>query len=279
MNKMFCFQCEQTAGCTGCTGAMGVCGKSADTSMLQDKLTGAIIGLAKSTSHNPKRKETDKIIIEGLFTTITNVNFNDDTLKEMIDKVHLEKNAIAPNCNACAMPCGSTEDYDMNLLWNEDEDIRSLKSLILFGIRGMAAYAYHAMVLGYEDEEVNDFFYKALSVITYDMEVGQLLSVALEVGEKNLKCMELLDRANTESYGNPTPVKVPLTIEKGPFIVISGHDLKDLELLLQQTEGKGINIYTHGEMLPAHGYPELKKYSHLKGNFGTAWQNQQKEFR
>ena len=277
-NKMFCFQCEQTAGCTGCTGAMGVCGKSADTSRLQDKLTGALIGLAKSTSHNPKRKETDKIIIEGLFTTITNVNFNDDTLKEMIQKVHLEKNAIAPNCNACAMPCGSTEDYDMNLLWNEDEDIRSLKSLILFGIRGMAAYAYHAMVLGYEDEDVNGFFYKALSVITYDMEIGQLLPVALEVGEKNLKCMELLDRANTESYGNPTPVKVPLTIEKGPFIVISGHDLKDLELLLQQTDGKGINIYTHGEMLPAHGYPELKKYPHLKGNFGTAWQNQQKEF-
>lgn len=196
----------------------------------------------------------------------------------MIQKVHLEKNAIAPNCNACAMPCGSTEDYDMNLLWNEDEDIRSLKSLILFGIRGMAAYAYHAMVLGYEDEDVNGFFYKALSVITYDMEIGQLLPVALEVGEKNLKCMELLDRANTESYGNPTPVKVPLTIEKGPFIVISGHDLKDLELLLQQTDGKGINIYTHGEMLPAHGYPELKKYPHLKGNFGTAWQNQQKEF-
>ena len=277
-NKMFCFQCEQTAGCTGCTGAMGVCGKSADTSKLQDELTGALIGLAKSTSHNPKRKETDKIIIEGLFTTITNVNFNDDTLKEMIQKVHLEKNAIAPNCNACAMPCGSTEDYDMNLLWNEDEDIRSLKSLILFGIRGMAAYAYHAMVLGYEDEDVNGFFYKALSVITYDMEIGQLLPVALEVGEKNLKCMELLDRANTESYGNPTPVKVPLTIEKGPFIVISGHDLKDLKMLLEQTEGKGINIYTHGEMLPAHAYPELRKYSHLKGNFGTAWQNQQKEF-
>ena len=277
-NKMFCFQCEQTAGCTGCTGAMGVCGKSADTSKLQDELTGALIGLAKSTSHNPKRKETDKIIIEGLFTTITNVNFNDDTLKEMIQKVHLEKNAIAPNCNACAMPCGSTEDYDMNLLWNEDEDIRSLKSLILFGIRGMAAYAYHAMVLGYEDEDVNGFFYKALSVITYDMEIGQLLPVALEVGEKNLKCMELLDRANTESYGNPTPVKVPLTIEKGPFIVISGHDLKDLELLLQQTDGKGINIYTHGEMIPSHGYPGLKKYPHLVGNFGGAWQDQQKEF-
>ena len=142
----------------------------------------------------------------------------------------------------------------------------------------MAAYAYHAMVLGYESEEVNQFFYKALSIITYDLELDRLIEVAMEVGEKNLKCMELLDKANTSSYGTPTPVKVPLTIEKGPFIVITGHDLKDLEVLLKQTEGKGINIYTHGEMLPAHGYPELKKYPHLKGNFGTAWQNQQKEF-
>ena len=142
----------------------------------------------------------------------------------------------------------------------------------------MAAYAYHAMVLGYESEEVNQFFYKALSIITYDLEMDRLIEVAMEVGEKNLKCMELLDKANTSSYGTPTPVKVPLTIEKGPFIVITGHDLKDLEVLLKQTEGKGINIYTHGEMLPAHGYPELKKYPHLKGNFGTAWQNQQKEF-
>ena len=163
-------------------------------------------------------------------------------------------------------------------LWNSDEDICSLKSLILFGIRGMAAYAYHGLVLGYEDSEVNEFFYRALSVISYDLSSDKLLETVLKVGEVNLKCMELLDRANTDAYGTPTPTKVPLTIEKGPFIVISGHDLKDLELLLKQTEDKGINIYTHGEMLPAHGYPELKKYIHLKGNFGTAWQNQQKEF-
>ena len=277
-HKMFCFQCEQTAGCAGCMGAAGVCGKTANTSRLQDELTGAVIGLAKSCGHNEKSERTDRIIIEGLFTTVTNVNFNDKTLEDMIEKVHKEKEAIAPNCITCAAPCGNTEDFDMNLLWNEDEDIRSLKSLILFGIRGMAAYAYHAMVLGYESEEVNQFFYKALSIITYDLEMDRLIEVAMEVGEKNLKCMELLDKANTSSYGTPTPVKVPLTIEKGPFIVITGHDLKDLEVLLKQTEGKGINIYTHGEMLPAHGYPELKKYTHLKGNFGTAWQNQQKEF-
>ena len=277
-SKMFCFQCEQTAGCAGCMGAAGVCGKTANTSRLQDELTGAVIGLAKSCGHNEKSERTDRIIIEGLFTTVTNVNFNDKTLEDMIEKVHKEKEAIAPNCITCAAPCGNTEDFDMNLLWNEDEDIRSLKSLILFGIRGMAAYAYHAMVLGYESEEVNQFFYKALSIITYDLEMDRLIEVAMEVGEKNLKCMELLDKANTSSYGTPTPVKVPLTIEKGPFIVITGHDLKDLEVLLKQTEGKGINIYTHGEMLPAHGYPELKKYPHLKGNFGTAWQNQQKEF-
>ena len=142
----------------------------------------------------------------------------------------------------------------------------------------MAAYAYHGLVLGYEDSEVNEFFYRALSVISYDLSSDKLLETVLKVGEVNLKCMELLDRANTDAYGTPTPTKVPLTIEKGPFIVISGHDLKDLELLLKQTEDKGINIYTHGEMLPAHGYPELKKYIHLKGNFGSAWQNQQKEF-
>ena len=133
-------------------------------------------------------------------------------------------------------------------------------------------------MFGMEDKEVNDFFYRALSVISYDLEGDKLLETVLKVGEVNLKCMELLDKANTSAYGSPVPTKVPLTIEAGPFIIISGHDLKDLELLLKQTEGKGINIYTHGEMLPAHGYPELKKYSHLKGNFGTAWQNQQKEF-
>ena len=167
----------------------------------------------------------------------------------------------------------------MSTLWTTDEDIRSLKSLILFGIRGMAAYAYHASVLGYTDETISKFFYKALFAIgTKDWGMDELLPIVLEVGEVNLRCMELLDKANTTTYGTPVPTRVPLTIEKGPFIIITGHDLKDLQLLLEQTKDKGINIYTHGEMLPAHAYPELKKYSHLKGNFGTAWQNQQKEF-
>lgn len=170
------------------------------------------------------------------------------------------------------------DEYDMINLWRENEDIRSLKSLILFGLRGMAAYAYHAMVLDYEDEEVNAFIYEALISVSENLSFDKLLEKVLEVGKVNLKCMELLDRANTESYGMPEPTKVSLKIEKGPFIVITGHDLKDIKLLLEQTKDKGINIYTHGEMLPAHAYPELKKYPHLKGNFGTAWQNQQKEF-
>ena len=277
--KMFCYQCEQTAGCNGCTGAAGVCGKDAAVAALQDELTGALIGLAKACGNNPKTENTDRIIIEGLFTTVTNVNFNAETLTAMIQAVNEEKTKVVPNCSSCMSPCGNTSNYDMKNLWNEpDEDIRSLKSLILFGIRGMAAYSYHAMVLGYTDETVNSFFYKALSFISYDLEMEHLLPVVLEVGEVNLKCMALLDQANTTTYGTPVPTKVPLTIEKGPFIVVTGHDLKDLELLLEQTKDKGINIYTHGEMLPAHAYPELKKYPHLKGNFGTAWQNQQKEF-
>lgn len=221
---------------------------------------------------------TTRILVEGLFTTITNVNFNDEVLIKMIKRVREEKERIVPDCSKCTSVCGNTSDYDMKNIWDAQEDIRSLKSLILFGLRGVAAYAYHAMVLGYEDEGVNHFFYKALSIISYDLTMEQLLPVVLEVGEVNLKCMELLDKANTTAYGTPKPTKVPLTIEKGPFIVITGHDLYDLKQLLEQTKDKGINIYTHGEMLPAHGYPELKKYSHLKGNFGTAWQNQQKEF-
>ena len=277
-NKMFCFQCEQTATCNGCTGNAGVCGKTADTAALQDELTGALIGLARACENSAPTENTTRLLIEGLFTTITNVNFNNVTIQEMIDRIVEEKNKIVPNCSNCASPCGNTDDYDMNGIWDAEEDIRSLKSLILFGIRGMAAYAYHALVLGYEDEYVNEFFYKALSVISYDLGIDDLLPVVLEVGEVNLKCMELLDKANTETYGTPVPTKVSLTIDKGPFIVITGHDLLDLKLLLEQTKDKGINIYTHGEMLPAHAYPELKKYPHLKGNFGTAWQNQQKEF-
>ena len=278
-HNMFCFQCEQTAGCSGCTGKAGVCGKTADVAKLQDELTGALIGLARATGGaTVTTPDTWPIFIEGLFTTVTNVNFNEKTIRAMLDRVETEKAKLAPGCSACASSCGRSDNYDMNELWNAQEDIRSLKSLILFGVRGMAAYAHHAMVLGYMDDEVNRFFAKALFAVGEDWGMDELLPIVMEVGEKNLKCMALLDQANTETYGTPAPTTVPLTVEKGPFIVITGHDLHDLKLLLEQTEGKGINIYTHGEMLPAHGYPKLKKYAHLKGNFGTAWQNQQKEF-
>ena len=280
-NKMFCYQCEQTAGCTGCTGNTGVCGKSANTARLQDELTGALIGLARAVGGNEHlvTEEMNQLVLEGLFTTITNVSFNDETLKLLINKIEDTKKKLVPNCFTCSGSCGKNNNFDMNTLWTTDEDVRSLKSLILFGIRGMAAYAYHASVLGYTDETISKFFYKALFAIGMkDWEMDELLPIVLEVGEVNLRCMELLDQANTTTYGTPVPTTVPLTIEKGPFIIITGHDLKDLQLLLEQTKDKGINIYTHGEMLPAHAYPELRKYSHLKGNFGTAWQNQQKEF-
>src|SRR5665647_2149610 len=166
----------------------------------------------------------------------------------------------------------------MTRLWEENEDIRSLKTLILLGVKGMASYAHHAAVLGYKDPVVNAFFYKALVAVGSDMGMAELLPLVLETGTVNLACMGLLDKANTETYGTPIPTVVTMTIEKGPFIIITGHDLRDLHLLLEQTKNKGINIYTHGEMLPTHAYPSLKKYPQLKGNFGTAWQNQRKEF-
>ncbi|RDY32323.1 hydroxylamine reductase [Lachnotalea glycerini] len=269
MKDMFCFQCQQTAHNTGCEGKAGVCGKKSDTANYQDALTGALIGLARSAKSGHKTYDTDEIVIKGLFTTITNVNFFNDTIKKLTAKIHEERGKINAQ---------KYEDYDMECLWNDNEDIRSLKSLILFGLRGMAAYAYHAMVLGKTDDEVNQFFYEGLYAIGENYDLEKLLSLVLKTGEINFKCMELLDKANTEAYGAPVPTTVPLTIEKGPFIVVSGHDLYDLKLLLEQTKDKGINIYTHSEMLPAHGYPKLKAYSHLKGNFGTAWQSQQSEF-
>lgn len=278
---MFCFQCEQTAKCSGCTGATGLCGKKADTAQIQDKLTGSLIGLARATDGNEHLISTSAtaVIIESLFVTLTNVNFDNADLEKLLEQVEEEKRKMVPDCFTCIAPCGKNNDYDMEKLWRADEDIRSLKSLILFGIRGIAAYAYHAAVLGYHDEAVDRFFYKALIAIGMDdWGMKELLAIVLEVGEINLKCMAMLDKANTETFGHPQPTEVSLTVEKGPFIVITGHDLYDLKCLLEQTEGKGINIYTHGEMLPAHAYPELKKYPHLKGNFGTAWQSQQKEF-
>lgn len=277
-NKMFCFQCEQTAGCSGCTGKAGVCGKSAETSNLQDELTGALIGLARASGAGVPGPKVRELITKGLFTTVTNVNFNKDSIKSLIGDVREEKSRLVPQCAHCASRCAANDEYDMSRVWNADEDIRSLKSLILFGIRSMAAYAYHADLLGYTSDDVSELFVKALCAIGEDWGMEQLLPIVTEVGRVNLIGMETLDRANTETYGTPEPTSVSLKVEKGPFIVISGHDLFDLKLLLEQTDGKGINIYTHGEMLPAHAYPELKKYRHLKGNYGTAWQNQQKEF-
>ncbi len=259
MNKMFCFQCEQTAKCSGCTQA-GVCGKSADVANLQDELTSLLIKLANVCD---RTDDNTQLLIEGLFTTITNVNFDDNSISALIEEV---------------VSKSGEKDFDIQTVWDCDEDTRSLKSLILFGLKGVAAYAHHARILGYKDDDVESFFYEALSALSKNLSSDDLLAMVLKTGEINLKCMELLDRANTETYGHPVPTKVVTNVEKGPFIVVTGHDLHDLALLLEQTEGKGINIYTHGEMLPCHAYPELKKYKHLKGNFGTAWQNQQKEF-
>lgn len=257
---MFCFQCEQTALGKGCT-VMGVCGKKEDTANLQDELVSLLVDIANNDERCEKNTET---IIKGLFMTITNVNFDNKSIKNFIDEI--KKNHYSEN------------SFDINSVWNSENNIKSLKSLILFGLKGMSAYAHHVRVLGYKNDVVDSFFYEALQDISKDLSENELSSLVLKTGEVNLKCMELLDRANTETFENPVPTKVSTEIEAGPFIVVSGHDLKDLALLLEQTKGLGINIYTHGEMLPCHAYPELKKYTHLKGNFGTAWQNQQKEF-
>ena len=269
MKDMFCFQCQQTAHNTGCEGKAGVCGKKADTANYQDEIIGALIGLSRAAKDGNPTEKTDALMEKALFTTITNVNFNDTTIREIISEVQQEKQRISR---------GEHPDYDMKKLWDGDENIRSLKSLVLFGLKGMAAYAYHARVLRHTCREVDEFFYEALFQIGEDGSQESLLPLVLKTGNINLKCLELLDHANTQTYGDPVPTEVPLTIEKGPFIVVSGHDLHDMKLLLEQTDGKGINIYTHSEMLPAHGYPELKKHPQLKGNFGTGWQNQQSEF-
>lgn len=257
---MFCFQCEQTMNGKGCT-ISGVCGKKPDTANLQDELVSSIIQLA---NYSEKSDKITDLIIKGLFATVTNVNFDNDSLKKLINKV--KENIYCDKA------------FDVNNIWQAEDDIKSLKSLILFGLKGMAAYAYHARILGYKNNKVDEYFYEALQQISTNNNSEELLNLVLKTGEINLKCMELLDKANTETYENPIPTKVTTEIAAGPFIVVSGHDLKDLELLLEQTKDKGINIYTHGEMLPCHAYPKLQQYPHLKGNFGTAWQNQQVEF-
>ena len=213
--KMFCYQCEQTVGCTACTGAAGVCGKKAGTAKLQDELTGALIGLARAVDGNEDlvTEKTDALMIESLFMTLTNVNFDDNRIQAQIDRVHREQGRMIPRCAVCASPCGRNEDYNMEQLWQAEENIRSLKSLLLFGLRGMAAYAYHAMVLGYTDNTVNQFFYEALMQIGLDLTMEELLPEVLKLGEVNLRCMALLDRANTETYGTPEPTKVSMQID------------------------------------------------------------------
>ena len=257
-NSMFCFQCEQTAGCTGCTRA-GVCGKSAMTAKLQDTLTGALIALAniaacsnKNSNNNLSASlanEINHLILEGLFATITNVNFDDASIKNLTARIHAAATKTANACNVSIV-----SDYDMNNIWNANEDIRSLKSLILFGVRGMAAYAYHAMTLGYTDASLNQFFLTALDSLSKDWGMNELLPIVMEVGRFNLTCMELLDRANTETFGDPVPVSVSLTVEKGPFIVVTGHDLEDIIFILCPFDRTADILYLCADILIIHTF-------------------------
>lgn len=266
MANMFCFQCQQTAGNKGCINT-GVCGKQPETAHLQDELVYELIRLATAAHDAHKHsKLTDRLLIDGLFTTLTNVNFDDEAIRTFTDHIRKER---------CKL---TGDDISLVSLWDGANDIVSLRSTLLFGMKGMAAYAHHAMNLGYMDDTVIKWFYKGLCEINKEHTPEEWIDLIMEFGQVNFKCMELLDRANTETFGTPEPTRVLTDIKKGPFIVVSGHDLKDISQLLEQTKDKRINIYTHSEMLPAHGYPELKKYPHLAGNFGTAWQSQQKEF-
>ena len=268
MSDMFCFQCQQTAGGSDCV-RTGVCGKQPETAHLQDRLVCRLIRLAQTCESLGQRPdEVTRLLTDGLFSTLTNVNVSNEAIRAFLRRVNgaLEQRGVSP------------EEEDPSWLWKGETDIVSLRSTLLFGMKGMAAYAHHAFALGYHDDAVSAWFYKGLSALTQEHTVEEWLSLILEFGQVNFQCMALLDWANTGAFGAPAPTRVNTDIKKGPFIVVSGHDLEDLHQLLEQTAGKGINIYTHCEMLPAHGYPRLKEYPHLAGNFGTAWQSQQKEF-
>ena len=295
---MFCYQCEQTAGGKGCT-KMGVCGKTPEVAALQDLLIYQIKGISCYAKELLEKGESiDKEIISfienSLFTTLTNVNFDADVHVEMLkksqqykEKLRSKAGSIKNNTDNATYNLSDTRAemlkdakkagimYDQEL----DIDIRSLRQTILYGLKGISAYGHQARELGFYDDQVDNFYVRALEAITDDkLGVEELIRWTMRAGDMSVAVMKKLDEANTTVYKNPSPHKVNVHRKKGPFIIVSGHDLKDLEMLLEQTEGKGINIYTHGEMIPCHGYPELKKYSHLVGNFGGAWQDQQKEF-
>jgi hydroxylamine reductase len=299
---MYCYQCEQTFGGKGCT-EIGVCGKDATTAALQDLLLYAAKGVAmyahRARAAGAKDLEVDEFVVEALFTTVTNVNFDPERMKAMVDhaagvlskaKALYEAAAAIPeslNGPALWKPAATIEGLveqakDVAVterLAAQGEDVTGLQELVTYGLKGTAAYAHHALMLGKSDDGIFAALHEGLdSLVSGPQDVHTLVARSLWVGELNLKVMALLDEANTGAYGHPEPTRVRITPVKGKCIAVSGHDLKDLEELLKQTEGKGINVYTHGEMLPANAYPGLKKYKHLVGNFGGAWQIQGREF-
>ncbi len=298
---MFCYQCEQTARGEGCT-KIGVCGKQPDVAALQDLLVYTLSELSlyavEGRRHGVIDNEVNVFTVEALFGTLTNVDFDPERFVGLImksvslrDRLKEKVKAKGANTEEIDKLAGFKPETTLAGLVKQGEskelahngdgkrDIHSLQHTLLFGIKGVAAYAYHVQILGKEDDAIYSFIHEALSAILKDeLTLDEWLSMVLKCGEINLKTMELLDRANTDAYGHPVPTSVPLGAKKGKAILVSGHDLKDLEELLKQTEGKGIYVYTHGEMLPAHGYPGLKKYAHLYGHYGTAWQNQHREF-
>lgn len=278
MSEMFCFQCEQTAGGHGCK-LKGVCGKESTCAVLQDLLVHLLKLLGNKTETEKNYStETDELIADGLFTTITNVNFSSAKVAEMCRKVAAKIPMTLPSDDAKLVELGK----DLNLekrIAKLGQDHVDLQELLLYGLKGTAAYVHHAARLGRTDKEVSRFFNRALNALNDNQaQPDELLGLCMECGKINFRAMEILNEGHIDRFGKPEPTKVRITPVKGKAILVSGHDLDDLEQLLQQTEGKGINIYTHGEMLPAHGYPGLKKYKHLAGNYGGAWQDQQKEF-
>lgn len=291
-NQMFCYQCQETAGGRGCT-IQGMCGKSAGTAHLQDVLIYVTKGLAEAAAACRREghavsSDTAHLIQDNLFVTITNANFDDSVIDERIKKTVEKKEELrrllssdaALSAAALWQPSGAPYDTpEIGILVEKDENIRSLRELITYGLKGLSAYLRHARVLDKESDEINDFLEDTLArLLDKDLTVDDLFALTLKTGEYGVKGMALLDEANTSAYGQPEITKVDIGVRNRPGILISGHDLKDLELLLEQTEGKGVDVYTHGEMLPAHYYPFFKKYSHFAGNYGNAWWKQREEF-